>query len=196
MSTAVALSRSRSFPTVAQTLLSRVQEGEREALELLLAELLPLVRGWMIRLVGPGPAADDATQDALMQLTSALPRFRGESRVEYYARRICVRVAYKHYRKRPKETALDLDDAELVHPGSPEQEAITREELQRLYRSLARLSRKRRLAFVLCAIEGLSPEQAAQLAGTTPGAIRSRVMHAKKELARLLGRGGDDGTLP
>ena len=43
-----------------------------------LVALLPKVRRWLHRLLGPGAALDDVTQDALIEIARALPRFRGE----------------------------------------------------------------------------------------------------------------------
>ena len=39
---------------------------------------------------------------------------------------------------------------------------------------------------MLCCIEGLSPSDAAAVAGVSPTAMRSRLMHARNELARML----------
>jgi DNA-directed RNA polymerase specialized sigma24 family protein len=50
-------------------------------------------------------------------------------------------------------------------------------------------------ACILCELEGASPEQAAELIGTTPNAVRSRLMRARRELERRLharlGAGGE-----
>ena len=63
---------------------------------------------------------------------------------------------------------------------------MSREALRRLYRCLERLPKKRRVAFVLCAIEGMTPMEAAMIVGARPGAVRSRLMHARREVARML----------
>ncbi len=67
-----------------------------------------------------------------------------------------------------------------------ESRVSAREALRRLYRCLDKLPHKRRVAFALCAIEGLSPADAAELTGSRPGAMRARLMHARAELERML----------
>jgi RNA polymerase sigma-70 factor (ECF subfamily) len=167
--------------------------GDRLAIAALLTELLPRLRAWLHRLLGPRADLDDATQEALTELALALPRFAGDSSLATYAHRICVRTAYRFF-DRPAEVGL-----ELVPPAAeeldPESRAMAREALRRLYRGLRRLRPNRRVAFVLCAIEGMTPAEAAQVEGITGLAMRSRLKHARAELERLLGHDPYVGAL-
>jgi len=164
--------------------LDAMRAGDRAALSSLLGELLPRVRVWLHRLLGPRADLDDATQETLTELALALPRFAGESALSTYAHRVTVRTAYRFF-GRAAETPL-----ELVPPAAeeldPESRAMAREALRRLYRALRRLRANRRVAFVLCAIEGMAPTEAAELEGISAEAMRSRLMHARAELARML----------
>jgi RNA polymerase sigma factor (sigma-70 family) len=156
----------------------------RAQLEQTLLRLMPTVRRWLYRMLGPAAPLDDAVQDALIELALALPRFEGRSPVEGFARTICVRIAYRYFKRRE---AAPLDPE--LHAGSgplPDRQLAERRGLLRLHRCLAKLSPKRRTAFVLCAIEELSPHEAAALVGTSAGSMRARFMHARAELARFL----------
>ncbi len=150
-----------------------LRSGDPRTLEQVLRLLMPKVRRWLHRLLGPRADLDDATQDALVALAGALPTFRGDSKVTTFAHRITVRIAYKYFRKRSREEVLAL-----VPPPAdeidPESRAMDREALRRLYRCLERLPEKRRVAFVLCCIEGLKPGEAAKLEGISSLAMRSR----------------------
>jgi RNA polymerase sigma factor (sigma-70 family) len=159
--------------------------GDAAALSALLTELLPRVRAWLHRLLGPRADLDDATQEALTELALALPRFHGESALSTYAHTITVRTAYRFFGKGGGETPLELVPL-AAEELDPESRAMAREALRRLYRALRRLPANRRVAFVLCAIEGMTPAQAAEVEGTSAGAMRSRLMHARDELERLL----------
>jgi RNA polymerase sigma-70 factor (ECF subfamily) len=154
--------------------------------EAILRALLPHVRRWLHRLLGNRPDLDDATQDALLALLDALPRFRRESKLTTYAHRVVVRVAYRYFRKRSREESLVLVPPPL-DTLDPESRAIDREALRRLYRALGKLPEKRRVAFVLCCVDGLEPQEAAEIEGITAVAMRSRLFHAREEVARLLG---------
>jgi RNA polymerase sigma factor (sigma-70 family) len=163
-----------------------VRVDERARIERTLIALSPKLRALLFRMLGPQPALDDALQDTLIELTRALPRFLGQSSVEAYARTIAVRVAYRYFKREPALAAFDPELCAAADQPADE-ELAQRRALIRLHRCMAKLSPKRRAAFALCAIEGLSPHEAAELVGSSPGAMRARYMHARDELQRLLG---------
>ncbi len=165
--------------------LAALQDGDPQETERVLRQLLPHCRRWLGRLLGPRTDLDDATQDSLIAIADALRRFEGRSKLTTFAHRITVRTAYKYFRKRSREEALTL-----VPPPpdeiDPESKAMQREALRRLYRTLERIPKKRRVAFVLCCIEGMSPMDAAEIEGISSGAMRTRLSHARAEVARRL----------
>jgi RNA polymerase sigma-70 factor (ECF subfamily) len=165
-----------------------LRAGERAAVEAVLGELLPEVRRQTFRLLGPRHDLDDAVQDALVEIAKALPRYEGRASLTTFAHQITVRVAYRYFgggAKRRGETSLELVPPPL-DTLDPESVAMSREALRRLYRCLDRLPKKRRVAFVLCGIEGLTPLEAGAIAGTRASVIRSRFHHARREVARML----------
>lgn len=167
--------------------LARVRAGDPDALRDVLRELLPHVRRWLVRLLGRTADLDDATQEALTDLARFLPRFEGRSTLETAARKITVRVAYRYFGA-TNEVALE-SVPELADPSAgPHARLAAREALARLQRCLRRLPARRRTAFVLCAIEGMTPSEAAEVAGTTALAMRCRLLWARREVARMLRR--------
>jgi RNA polymerase sigma factor (sigma-70 family) len=167
---------------------------QRAELERTLAALLPRVRKWLYRALGPDGPLDDAAQDTLIELARALPKFEARSSLETFAHRITLRVAYRYYGRARRLRALvpgghEPLELERVESAARQPDALSaeREALTRLHRYLSKLPEKRRTAFVLCAIEGLEPHEAAALVGTSAGSMRARYMHARDELARLLG---------
>ncbi len=174
--------RAKPEPAASTTTLVRV-DAQAE-LERTLLALMPAVRRWLYRMLGPAAPLDDAVQDALIELAQALPGFEGRSSLESFARTITVRVAYRYFGRRH---AAPFDpELHAGHEPLPDHQLAERRMLQRLHRCLAKLSPKRRAAFVLCAIEELSPHEAAALVGTSAGSMRARYMHARAELARYL----------
>jgi len=164
----------------------------RRELERRLLALLPKVRAQLFRMLGPRAALEDAVQDALIELAQALPRFEGRASVETFARTVTLRVGYRYF---SRDGAHDVFDPELQPAPGPlaDEELAQRRALARLHRCLARLPKKRRTAFVLCVIEGLPAAEAAQLVGTSAGAMRALAMHARDELTRMLASAGKEG---
>lgn len=161
--------------------------ADRDEIRTTLRRLLPQVRRHLVRLLGNTPDLDDATQDVLTEIARFLPRFEGRSKLETAVHRITVRVAYRYYGRRTNDVPLDDIDTDIAAEDSiPEDRLQAREALARLQRCLARLPAKRRIAFVLCAIDGLTPTEAAAVANTTAIAMRCRLLWARRELARML----------
>jgi RNA polymerase sigma-70 factor (ECF subfamily) len=161
-----------------------LRDGDPDAMRDALRELVPQVRGWLYRLLGRSSDLDDATQEALVEIARFLPRFEGRSSLATAAHRITVRVAYRYFGT-TNETSLELVP-ELIDPENLESQMMAREALTRLHRCLQRIPAKRRVAFVLCAIEGMTPTEAAHVAGTTALAMRCRLLYARREVARML----------
>jgi RNA polymerase sigma-70 factor (ECF subfamily) len=172
--------------------LEGLRAGHAAAIEETLAELSPKVRGWVYRRVGPDGGADDIAQDALTEIARALPSFEGHSSLVTYAYRICRRVIGHQVRRRRARGEVPVGDAIEDSPSTsdsgcdPERTAIARQALRRVLNCLDRMPSRCREAFILCELEGASPQQAAELIGTTPNAVRSRLMRARRELERRL----------
>jgi len=151
-----------------------------------LASLVPVVRATVYRMLGPAASRDDVMQDALIAIARALDGFEGRSSLETYARTITVRVAYRAIGRVKARACEPLSDDLAEQGPSPERALSEEQTLRNLHRCLERLPESRRMAFILCGIEEMSPQDAAALVGTTPGAMRARYMHARRELARML----------
>ncbi len=179
------------LPDAADPRLAALRAGDAAVIEEVLHELLPRVRGWLYRRLGPDAALDDASQEALTEIARALPAYKGHSSLSVYAYRITARVAARYIGLRVAQRgrlAAPVPDAHaaLADDRDPERDAMQRQALRVVLRCLARLPARRREAFILCELEGMSPQQAAEHVGTSAQAIRARLMHARRELQRRL----------
>lgn len=167
------------------SLLRSARDGDDAALDTLLRTLVPRVRRWLNRLLGPRGSLDDATQEVLIALSTALPRFEGSSALDTYCYRITLRVAFRHLKRERRRPPLTLVPTG-INEIDPESKAISREAVERLYAALDELEPDGRVAFVLCAIEGLSARDAAEACGVSAATMRVRVHRARKALRRRL----------
>lgn len=166
-----------------------LRAGDEAVLAELLTGLLPRVRGWLWRIIGPGANLDDVVQDCLIELATALPRYRGDAALTTYAHRIAIRVGLRYLRHYRRRNEVSLELVPPIEGGiDPESQAAQREILRRLYRCLDRLSKKRRMAFVLCDIEGLTPSEAAAVNDISAATMRGRLKHARRAMAAMLDR--------
>lgn len=168
-------------------LILRLLKGDSETtLEDRIAALVPKADRWIARELGPDQDREDVLQDALTAVALAADAFDSRSHFDTYAYRIVIRVARRHRRRSARLHRILKVAPPPVDHVNPESAAMDRQALRSLYRCLERLSERRRRAFILCCVEGLTPTEAGELEGTSATNIRSRVRHARLELARLL----------
>jgi RNA polymerase sigma-70 factor (ECF subfamily) len=106
---------------------------------------------------------------------------------------IAVRLSSRHRRGlgRFRRMLQSLAESATERPaGDPERRASDLEEVALFERALARLSVKKRAAFVLVELEGLTSEEAAKALEVPATTVRTRLLHARRELHLALQRGG------
>lgn len=168
------------------SLVGRALEGDRAALHRIASEHEGRVRRLLTRLLGPRDDLDDLVQTVFLELCRSLHRFRGDSALSTFIGGIAVTVARRAMRPSPWFRRRAELPEEPVDPRSgPDARSLAAERLRRTRRALAKLSAKKRIAFLLWALDGSDVEEVAALMGASVSATRSRIYYAQKELRRL-----------
>ena len=176
------------------TLVAAAGAGDRQAFQTLYRKHMRAVYARLTRMLGPVPEREDLTQQVFLDLHRALPRFQGAARFSTFLHRIVVNVACETlarlYRDRARTAPLDARALEAAEApdASPEVRARSRQELAQALAHLAALRPKKRAAFVLVAIEGLSLEEAAAIVDASPDTVKQRVLAARREIAARISR--------
>jgi RNA polymerase sigma-70 factor (ECF subfamily) len=181
----------RWLPTPDPELALAAATGDDSAFAEIYTRYADRVFARVTHLIGPSQDREDVFQQVFLQLHRALPRFRGEASLSTFLYRITANVAYDHLRRRGRragEHDPDALDALINGDPTPEDRARRREELGQIFALLAQIKPKKRLAFVLVAIEGLSLAEAADQLGAHADAVKQRVLHARRELIALMDR--------
>ena len=172
------------------TLIAAARLGDGAAFGRLFRRHADAVRTRITRLVGPVAERDDLVQKVFIALHRALPAYRSEAKLSTYLHRIAVNAAYDHLRGRHRaaENEGPLDAAALAEQLGPalEEQVAARADLTRLLALLDQLTPKKRIAFVLVAVEGWSLAEAAELIGDREGAVKQRALYARRDLLALL----------
>ena len=181
-------------------LIAAARAGDGAAFARLFRRHADAVRTRITRLVGPVAERDDLVQKVFIALYRALPGYRGEARLSTFLHRIAVNTAYDHLRGRShrKDSAVGDDEAPVEHLSPAlEDQVAARADLARLLALLDQLSPKKRIAFILVAVEGCSLAEAAALIGAAEDTVKQRVLQARRDLlARLAAMGGTRGAPP
>jgi RNA polymerase sigma-70 factor, ECF subfamily len=176
-----------------QALVAAARDGDRRAFTQLFQRHVDRVRTQLTRMIGPVPERDDLVQQIFLSLHQGLAGFRADSLLTTFLHRITVNAAYDHLRSRRRATVSmsispnDLDS--LLGPGLDARARVqARDELARMFGLLSWLTAKKRIAFVLVAVEGLSLAEAAKLVDAEEDTVKQRVLAARRELARRMSR--------
>jgi RNA polymerase sigma-70 factor (ECF subfamily) len=165
--------------------------GDREAQERLLRLHYGRVHATAFRLIGNPEDAEDLAQECFVRAFRSLEYFRGDGCFGAWLRRIVVHLCQDRFRSRGRQPEpLPLPpEVDLVAPTREPGRGLEQRELARLLdQSLAALAAPLRVTLLLRVREGLEYEDIARATGVTPATARTRVMKARKELGRLLGR--------
>jgi RNA polymerase sigma-70 factor (ECF subfamily) len=149
------------------------------------------VWGVLHRLLGSSPEVEDLTQTVFFKAHRSLHRFEARSRLSTWLYQICVHVAMDHLRSsRRRRTMVDLDHAAPLSDPRPDPCSLAeqKESSRRLGLALAKIKDAKRTVLVLHDLMDVSAEEIARSLTTPVPTIRSRLFHARRELARHLAR--------
>jgi RNA polymerase sigma-70 factor (ECF subfamily) len=178
-------------------LVERVQRGDKQAFDLLVAKYQRKLFRLLSRLVRDQSEIEDVAQEAFIKAYRALPNFRGESAFYTWLYRIAINTA-KNYlvaqgRRAPTQTEADIEDAENFEDGeslrtedTPDRMLLSKQVAEAVNRAIERLPEELRTAIVLRELEGLSYDEIAASMNCPIGTVRSRIFRAREAVAEEL----------
>ena len=175
-----------------ELLLCRAQGGDPEAFGQLMEPLEQLVWRVCWHYTGNREAAEDCGQEAMVRIWRSLEIYRGECALESWVYRIAANCCMDWLRKKKRDRSVSMEpmreqgfDPADPSPGTEEQ-AVAKDERQRLREAIARLPDDQREALILTQLEKVPYEETAQALGVSEGTIKSRVNRAKARLKEIL----------
>jgi RNA polymerase sigma factor (sigma-70 family) len=164
----------------------RAHAGDSAALEELVAELRPLIVQVTRLVVGSGSwAAEDAAQDALIDVTLGIRKLRDPAAVRTWALRVATRRALKVARR---ERLLRVRNVAEV--GDLRADPAAEGRAAAIKQAFDRLPPRLRATAVLRLQAGLSEEETASVLGCSEGAVKSNLHDARKRLTHFLREAG------
>lgn len=182
----------------AKDLMQRYGDGDASAFRELYALVAPRLLGYLLKMTRERALADDLLQQTFLKVHRARASYvRGADPLPWIyaiAHRTFLDEARKHKRavvrvpdgddlpEVPAAITGESDDRRDETRGDPELVAATLD-------ALAALPTPQREAVVLTKLDGHSVAEAAEIAGTSVGAMKVRAHRGYEALRKLLGRG-------
>lgn len=162
-----------------------VKGGQRDAFALLVRKYQQPVLRLAKNVLRDAHEAEDVAQESFIDAYRNLDRF-DETRSSFstwlftIAKNRCLKAMRK---SRPVYVA---EIPEAADNTGPQDDASFAELQSQLDVALDRLSEEQKIAFVLVVFVGLTPSQAAEVEGISPGTFRSRLSRARQLLQSVL----------
>ena len=166
----------------------RAQSGDREALELLVRAVEPMVRRCLMRLVRPA-TVDDVVQNVLVTVCRKLSSLNEPEFFRTWVYRLATRAAFGFLRKEKRWTQQLGDEALLANAQTPEfaPSGLVLEQVL----SMESISPASRAVLVLHYQEDLPLPEVAAILGIPLGTVKSRLASGLAAARRNFYRNGE-----
>lgn len=181
-------------------LVERALDGDIVGFEKLVARYQNKLIGYVARMTnGDRDEAEDIVQESFIKAYRSLDGFRGQSSFSTWIYKIATNLCIDHARarKRRPQSAYSLDEPfdkdedsggrEIADDRFEPGKGVERDEMRQLVReTVAAMPEKQRQVLVMCDLQGLSYEEIAANLDIPLGTVKSRIFHARADLARRL----------
>jgi len=183
-------------PTETQ-LIETAQCGDVDSFNQLVLNYQDMMYRVSLRILNDESAADDATQNAMIQAFRNIKSFRGGSFRSWLAR-VTVNASYDEMRRWRRQSSVSFEqfnqDGEEIESApwmvdlsaGPEERFDALELQDALQQCVKALNSEYRLVVVLVDVEGLSYEEVARVANIPVGTVKSRLARARGQLRKSL----------
>ncbi|SNC65030.1 RNA polymerase sigma-70 factor, ECF subfamily [Hymenobacter gelipurpurascens] len=158
-------------------------QGSAAAQEQLYQRFAPKMLAVCLRYLRHEFDAEDALARGFVKVFRGLGQFEGTGSLEGWVRRIMVREALNLLRRRESVT-LSIEDCHLGHLATEMPGADVELQAADLLRLVQELPAGYRAVFNLCALEGYTHPEVAELLGISEGTSKSQLSKARAVLQR------------
>lgn len=181
-------------PEQESQLVAQARQGDRSALEVLVAPWRRPLFGYVYRMVTHRQDAEDLVQDVLVRVLESLPSFRAESRFKTWLFGIATHVCLDHLRRKrrwrldaqleaEKAARDDADYMERLESAMAQQDFVfeVREHIAFCFACLGRtLPPEEQAALLLREVLGFSAQEGAGMLSVSEPVFRHRLAAARK----------------
>lgn len=191
---------SRSDETSDIFLVEQALDGDIAAYEKLVARYQNKIMGYVARMLhNDREEAEDVTQEVFIKAYRSLDSFRGQASFSTWVYKIATNLCIDRARTRQRrpQQAYSLDEPfdkeddkggrEIPDSRYEPGKGVEREELRQQVRAtVAEMPEKLRQVLIMCDLQGMAYEDIAKVVGCPLGTVKSRLFHARADLARRL----------
>lgn len=178
-----------------QELIEQLRQGNEPAFRWLVENYRNRVYHTVLNILQDSKEAEDAAQETFIQVFESVGGFKGESSLSTWIYRIAVRKALDKIRRRKTREKLHqflpwwMPDEKRSAEGTFHHPGVATENKEKaavLFRAIAALPEKQRLAFTLIKVQGMNYEEACTILDQNIKAVESLITRARLNLQKTL----------
>jgi RNA polymerase sigma-70 factor (ECF subfamily) len=174
-----------------KTLIRRINQGDQQAVRLLVENNRNLVWHIIVSLVGNSRDGEDLFQEVFLRVFKGIRHFREDSRLSTWIGSITHHVCVDYIRKRKRETVVHSYDTDIkeVHNISAGNGGNTteKEDLNKIIlAAIARLPQDFRTVITLYHLDECSYRDIAEITGMPDGTVKSYISRGRNLLREIL----------
>ncbi|MBR1765975.1 MAG: RNA polymerase sigma factor [Bacteroidales bacterium] len=172
-------------------IVEKILAGDTEQYAEIVRRYQQIVANLSYKLCGTRLEVEEVTQQVFVELYTALPRFRFDSKLSSFIYRITVNVVCKMLNRSKRYVSTDQYENRPEEPSTDrnaEQQIIHSEQLEALRAAIGHLKDEQRTALVLYTFEDFSYQQIADVMQCSLAKVESLIFRAKKNLAKVMKR--------
>jgi len=182
-------------------LIQKAREGDRPAFEELYNRYKKAIFNYIYRMIGDRAVAEELAQEAFVKAYINVSTYKPTGKVSSWIYAIAGNLAKNELRSRQYRKAISLetkisDDEkirlkDILANGSfkPDDIAQNKELRMKIQKVIDSLAVKHREVLVLCDVQGLSYEDAAEALNCSVGTLASRLSRARQAFIKLFKKG-------
>lgn len=183
--------------------IQRLKNREEDALEFIMDEYFPLVKGIVSHVllpIGSRELAEECISDVFLAVWNHAEKFKGEGEADF-RKWLCAIAKYKavdFYRRERKCLETPSSDREGIDlfptQESAEEQVLYKENAREMKKLLNSFSSTDRNIFIMKFLWGMPSEEISRKLGLTKSAVDNRIYRSKKQLLKgvlSLGEGGN-----
>ena len=161
--------------------IARAAAGDASAQSALVNRHMPIIFRVSYRMLQDRAEAEDVTQETFLRLWKALPDWQPKAKLSTWACTVALNLSRDRLRK--KKPVLMDELPEHIDPGLRPEQALASDQAQaRIHAGIQALPDRQKEALTLCALEGLSNIEAAEIMNVSVHALESLLARARRKL--------------
>jgi RNA polymerase sigma-70 factor, ECF subfamily len=174
-----------------QEIIEECRTGNLRNFRKLIADVTPLAFSVAFRMLGDEEKAKDIVQETMITIWQKIANIKSSESFKPWMYKIVVNKCYDQIRKTKKSPETNTDEktwnAISNHIASGESTELENNETALIIKNLTeKLSPRQKIVFVLCELEGMSHQEAAEITGISKRNLKANLHFARKNITEMI----------